>query len=134
MKSSIHAAVPVTSAPDSSSGSLLLTLGGALALVLLFAFLFIKAARYLGFAAPKGNNPKLLSVITSVALGQKERVIIVEADHRWLVLGVTPQQVTLLTQLDKRDIAAQTPDRAPAQDFTAQLQSLLKAVKPGATS
>lgn len=134
MNSAIQTQIPLTSPVDHSSGALLLTLGGTLALVLLAAFLFLKAARYFGFAGAKGKNTRLISVVASAALGQKERVAIVEVNQQWLVLGVTPENVTLLSQFDKSDIGieAKAPEQAPS--FPALMASLLKNVKTGSTS
>ena len=40
-----------------------------------------------------------LSVVTSLSLGAKERVIVVQVGNKQLLLGVTSQQVTLLDSL-----------------------------------
>lgn len=64
-------------------------LGGILLLILFVAWL----VRRLGFA-PQARNSKLLNVRASCQVGQRERVVIVEVDDTWLVLGVTAQQVT----------------------------------------
>ncbi|MBE7939220.1 MULTISPECIES: flagellar biosynthetic protein FliO [Ramlibacter] len=42
--------------------------------------------------------PRELEVTAQVALGARERVVLVRMADRTLVLGVTPQQVTLLAE------------------------------------
>ena len=46
------------------------------------------------------GTQRQLEVTAQVALGARERVVMVKVDGRTLVLGVTPQQVTLLTETD----------------------------------
>ncbi|MBH8611269.1 flagellar biosynthetic protein FliO, partial [Pseudomonas mohnii] len=43
---------------------------------------------------------KLMRVVSSTSLGQREKVVIVEVRGQWLVLGVTAQQVSALSQMD----------------------------------
>ncbi|UGA40884.1 flagellar biosynthetic protein FliO [Chromobacterium haemolyticum] len=42
-----------------------------------------------------------LKVVSGTMVGPKERVVIVELEGEWLVLGVTPQQVNLLSKLPR---------------------------------
>lgn len=95
--STLAAEPPLTS-------SMLLTqvgsvLGGILLLILFIAWL----VRKLGFA-PQAKQNKLLKVVSSCPVGQRERVVIVEVDDTWLVLGVTAQQVTPLHTLPAQPI------------------------------
>ncbi|MES1923778.1 flagellar biosynthetic protein FliO [Salinisphaera sp. T31B1] len=59
------------------------------------------------FNGARGHNPELLKVVASRAVGQRERVVVVEIDDQWLVLGVTPSQVntlhTLVAQASAQD-------------------------------
>lgn len=48
----------------------------------------------LGFQRNHGGER--LRVVSSRSLGQRERVVIVEVENEWLVLGVTPQQINTL--------------------------------------
>ncbi len=41
-----------------------------------------------------------LGVAGAVAVGPRERIALVRADARWLVVGITPQSITLLAELD----------------------------------
>ncbi|MDE1168400.1 MAG: flagellar biosynthetic protein FliO [Pseudomonas sp.] len=40
-----------------------------------------------------------LRLVSSTSLGQRERVVIVQVQDKWLVLGVTAQQVSALSEL-----------------------------------
>lgn len=47
-----------------------------------------------------------LRVVSGVLVGQREKVVIVELEGEWLVLGVTSHSVNLLTKLDRPPDAA----------------------------
>ena len=59
-----------------------------------------------------GGTPqtRLMRIISQLPLGAREKISIVELDDQWLVLGVTSQQITLLTQTPRKEGAV-----APAQ-------------------
>ncbi len=63
-------------------------------------------------------------VVGGAMVGQKERVVIVELEGEWLVLGVTPQQVNLLNKMPRPEGAE--PERAePAEPFARWLKAAL---------
>ncbi|QCR10302.1 flagellar biosynthetic protein FliO [Brenneria rubrifaciens] len=95
-------------------------LGGILLFILFIAWL----VRKLGFA-PQAKQNKLLNVVSSCPVGQRERVVIVEVDNTWLVLGVTAQQVTALHTLP----AQPTSDSSSTAEIkSANFNQLLKKV------
>lgn len=109
------------------TGGMLLTqvssvLGGILLLILFIAWL----VRKLGFA-PQIKQNKLLKVVSNCSVGQRERVVIVEVDNTWLVLGVTAQQITALHTLPAQPIndSSSTTDAKPV-DFNQLLKKVLK--------
>jgi flagellar protein FliO/FliZ len=69
-----------------------------------------------------------LKVVAATGVGQRERVVIVEIDSTWLVLGVAPGRVNRLHTMDKP--AMNTTDKAQnnpsAEEFAAQLNQNLK--------
>lgn len=75
-------------------GKTALALGLVLACVLLCGWV----ARRIG-ARPLTPG-KLMRVVSSTSVGQREKVVIVEVQGKWLVLGVTAQQVSALSQMD----------------------------------
>lgn len=76
-----------------------------------------------------GSRPlapgKMLRVVSSTGLGQREKVVIVEVRGQWLVLGVTAQQVTALAQMDA---PAPEPETvvAEGESFAERLALALK--------
>ncbi|WP_426577035.1 flagellar biosynthetic protein FliO [Xenorhabdus stockiae] len=89
----------VTHVPPLSAGQTLMQVSSALGGILLLIFFITWLIRRLGLAPAKNKNHRLLNVKASCSLGAKERIVVVEIEDSWLVLGVTPQQITMLHQL-----------------------------------
>ncbi|MDA5498376.1 flagellar biosynthetic protein FliO [Yersinia aleksiciae] len=104
-------------APAIPAGSVLTQVGSVLGGILLLILCGAWLVRRLGFA-PQARNNTLLNVKASCQVGQRERVVIVEVDNTWLVLGVTSQQVTQLHTLP----------RPPVDDSASELSA--KRAKP----
>ncbi|TFY91030.1 flagellar biosynthetic protein FliO [Pseudomonas nabeulensis] len=68
---------------------------------------------------------KLLRVVSSTGVGQREKVVIVEVRGQWLVLGVTPQQVTALAQMDAPEPEPEAVV-VPGDNFSERLAMALK--------
>ena len=71
----------------------------------------------------------VVKVVAATGVGQRERVVVVEIDNTWLVLGVAPGRVNKLHAMHKpsADAAGMVPDNPPAETFAAQLnQSIQK--------
>ncbi|KAB0640989.1 flagellar biosynthesis protein FliO [Burkholderia stagnalis] len=99
-----------SAAPSLGVGAVLQTLVG-LALVIGLVFGCAWLARRFGFQPAGRGGP--LKVVSSVAVGTKERATIVEIGDTWLVLGVAPGNVRLLHTLPAGSAAAMAAD-APA--------------------
>lgn len=123
---------PTITTPAVPAGGVLTQVGSALGGILLLILLAAWLVRRLGFA-PQARKSKLLNVRASCQVGQRERVVIVEVDDTWLVLGVTAQQITPLHTLASPPIeeprssedAAMTDQVKPA-DFRQLLNKILK--------
>ena len=72
------------------------------------------------------GNPASLRVVSGVMVGQRERVVVVEVQGKWLVRGVAAQSVNLLCTLDKpEDVPADVPVARGA--FADKLRTLLES-------
>ncbi|XAW89070.1 flagellar biosynthetic protein FliO [Vibrio sp. CDRSL-10 TSBA] len=87
-----------------------------IALILAMAWM-LKRMRVPAFGQQKG-----LSVVRQLAVGTKERVMIVQAGEEQFLIGVTAQSVQLISKLDKPLQLQETE----AASFTNQLTQLLK--------
>jgi len=94
----------VIAAPAPSWGATgLLQAASGLAVVLALIFLCAWVARRLGLQ--KHNSGRLVKVIASTSIGQRERVVVVEIGGTWLALGVTPGQIQSLHAMPAQELA-----------------------------
>ncbi len=69
--------------------------------LLLVLGLIVVVALILKRFQPQGGTLSGMKVITSLHLGTKEKLVVVDVDGKQLLLGVTAQQITLIQTLDK---------------------------------
>ena len=82
--------------------------GFGLAVVIGLIFLFAWVARRFGLQ-PSGSS-RVLKVVSSAMVGQRERVVVVEIGGSWLVLGVAAGQVRALHTMPAEKLTdVQTP-------------------------
>ena len=99
-----------------------------LTLVLALIFLCAWAARRFGLQQP--GSSRLLKVISSTMVGQRERVVVVEIGGSWLVLGVAAGQVRALHTLpaENRSEAVAAPATNGVTGAGAFSQKLLESI------
>lgn len=95
-----------------------------LAIVLALIFLCGWAARRLGLR--QAGSGRLLKVVSSTMVGQRERVVVVEIGGSWLVLGVAAGQVRALHTLPAQSLpevqaASAMGGLTPAAAFSQKL-------------
>ncbi|WP_287810173.1 flagellar biosynthetic protein FliO [Pseudomonas sp.] len=67
-----------------------------------------------------------LRLVGSTQVGQRERVVIVQVQGRWLVLGVTPQHISALSELPAPADEPAAPGTPLAPAFAERLAAALK--------
>jgi flagellar protein FliO/FliZ len=92
-----------------SSGSVMQII---LSLILVLGTVAIVAWMMKRINLPQHGAASLLKVISGVAVGPRERVVLVEVSDTWLILGVAQGQVRTLHTMPKGQIPAQ-----PAHSF-----------------
>lgn len=100
-----------------SSGVGFLQISGALLFVLVLMF---AAAWLLKRVGPTVTGNKVpVKVVGGVSVGNRERVLVVEVDDQWLVLGVTPTHISNLASMPKKDIPSEPnqTNHGPFQDW-----------------
>lgn len=118
-----EAARPAYTPPVSSTGSLLqITFSLLLVLAAIIAVAWLLKRMNL---AQQGTG-SFLKVIGSVAIGQRERVVLVEAGDTWLVIGVGPGQIRTLHTLAKDAQYSLQPATESDNKFSNLLTSMLK--------
>lgn len=83
-------------------------LRAGLSLLLVLGLIVLSAWLLRRFGGPQLRPSARLKVLGSTALGQRERIALVEVDDQRLLLGVAPGRVSLLRDMGP----AATPDRA----------------------
>ncbi len=66
-----------------------------------------------------------IRVVAGAAVGQRERVVLVEIGDTWLVLGVAPGQVSALHTMPKME-ASEAEDRKADSGFQTWLRQILE--------
>ncbi|TDR82939.1 flagellar biosynthetic protein FliO [Paludibacterium purpuratum] len=69
--------------------------------------------------------PRHMRVVSAVMVGQRERVVIVELEEQWLVLGVTAQSINLL-ESRPRPAGTELPPVAVADPFARWFKAALQ--------
>ncbi|MBN8767162.1 MAG: flagellar biosynthetic protein FliO [Thiobacillus sp. SCN 64-317] len=106
----------------STAGSLLQVFIGLVAVLFLIAATAWVAKR---FGVTRGGASNVLQVISSVSVGARERVVVVEVGESWLVVGVASGSVNGLMTLPRGELQP-TPLPAFNASFAAGLQQLIE--------
>ncbi|MCX7142648.1 MAG: flagellar biosynthetic protein FliO [Proteobacteria bacterium] len=78
-------------------------------------------------SALPGTGAGMIRVIGAAAVGQRERVVLVEVGETWLLLGVAPGQVRGLHTMPKAEAALPAGADAPAdQGFSIWLRRMME--------
>lgn len=124
LEAALAAAPPAGAASAVRVGSVLQIVVGLAAVLAL-----VGAAAWLlkRFSGIRGTGPGLIRVVAGAAVGQRERVVLVEVGGTWLLLGVAPGQVRTLHTMPKTESAA-LPEAPQAADqgFANRLRRLLE--------
>lgn len=127
-------ALTVPPAPvQMASGSMLQTFAG---LLLVLIVIFVIAWLFKRYAIHTGNIPGAIKVIAATAVGQRERVVLVEINDTWLVLGVAPGNISALHSMQKNSLqtsadyhdgqSGMAPDGKSTHVFQSWLQQVME--------
>lgn len=100
----------------------------ALALGLVIGLIVLAAWVMRRFSLLPRTAGGVMRVVSGVMIGQRERVVIVEVRDQWLVLGVTPQSVNVLSSMPKPEDAELPEVAVPAfaEKFAKALQKHIR--------
>ena len=109
-------------APALTSGSILQVI---FSLLLVLAAVVVVAWLLKRINQPLQGAGNALKIISGVAVGQRERIVLVEVNDTWLVVGVAPGQVNALHSMPKGSLPstsnAQTGDDNKFQGWLKQM-------------
>ncbi|MGK4351535.1 flagellar biosynthetic protein FliO [Enterobacter sichuanensis] len=112
-----------------ATGSILMTVSGALALILLLLVVLAWAARRSGLARRLNDAQGNMTLVATQSLGPRERLVLVDVGDQRLVLGVSASQITCLATQPRPENAPQAS--APAATFPLMLEKLRQKYRPG---
>ncbi|EPF6109822.1 flagellar biosynthetic protein FliO [Enterobacter cloacae] len=112
-----------------ATGSVLMTVSGALALIILLMVVMAWAARRSGLARRLNDAQGNITLVATQSLGPRERLVLVDVGEQRLVLGVTASQITCLATQARPENAPQAS--APAATFPLMLEKLRQKYRPG---
>ena len=119
-----HAAYTAPNTTAVGSGSILQII---FSLLLVLAAIVLVAWLLKRMNVAQHGNGNLLKVIGGVAIGQRERVVLVEIEDTWLVVGVGPGQIRTLHTLPKSSVpAANSQSAQQAVPFNAWLKKFVE--------
>lgn len=113
--------------PDAGGNLLQVIFGLGVVLALLIGGLYLLKR----LQAPRGTGAGLLRVVAGTAVGQRERVAVIEIDNTWLVVGVAPGRVSMLHSLPKGALAQQPSPAASPEDFGKWLRQVIERRRDG---
>ncbi|MBO2913728.1 flagellar biosynthetic protein FliO [Enterobacter sichuanensis] len=112
-----------------ATGSVLMTVSGALALIILLMVVMAWAARRSGLARRLNDAQGNMTLVATQSLGPRERLVLVDVGDQRLVLGVTASQITRLATQPRPENAPQAS--ASAATFPLMLEKLRQKYRPG---
>lgn len=93
-----------------------------------FIFAMAWCVKHFGGMTFSGNRE--MKVVTSIPLGTRERIALIDIKGQQFLIGVTTQQISHLHSFDEAVIPYDNNKKMPKQhDFAAKLQSVLSQVK-----
>lgn len=122
--------LPAAEPIPSLGAATLLQTGLGLAAVLALIFLCAWAARRFGLQQHAGS--RLVKVVASTMVGQRERVVVVQIGASWLVLGVTPGQIRSLHTMPAEDVptdAVTTTGATAVSAFSHKLRESISKLR-----
>lgn len=91
---------PMTMAPTASTGSLLQTIA---ALVFVLALLMALAWAMKRYGPKAMGNSNKMRVVSSLNLGGRERIVLIEVADQWIVVGASPGRINALATIPRQD-------------------------------
>ncbi len=125
--SAVETARPTFTPPPTAAVSTGSVLQVIVSLLLVLAAVVMVAWVLKRINLPQQGAASALKVISGVAVGQRERVVLVEVNDTWLVVGVAPGQVNALHSMPKGSIPIQANAAGnPSNDFQSWLKKMME--------
>lgn len=127
-------APPILSASPAAealeSGSVMMTVTGALVLIILLMVALAWVVRRTGITRRLNDSAGAMTLVASKSLGARERLVLVDVGEQRLVLGVTATQITCLSTQTKPISEAMAVTSVTAS-FPAMLEAMREKYRQG---
>ena len=107
----------------SSTGSLFQVL---MVLVLVLGLMLAAAWLLKKFNATGTNVGSSIKIISGVAVGSRERIMVIEVADQWIVIGVTANNISALTSMPKQEIASSPEAQTISENFANRLKQFIE--------
>lgn len=101
--------------------------------IIVLAYLFTKYVAGRGGAMGVSGGSERFRVLARLSLGREQSAVLVKAGEKYLLLGVTASEVTVLKELtpeEAGEVYALPPDQPAPPSFGEALRTVLKQKKP----
>ena len=97
-----------------------------LSLLLVVGLLVGLSVLFKKFGLNRINSTLPVKVIGAVSIGNNQRLVVIEVGDEWILLGVTPQQITTITSMPRQETASSSGNGENRVNFSAWMQSALE--------
>ena len=101
--------------------------------IIVLAFLFTKYVAGRGGMRRMVGGSERFKALARLSLGREQNMVLVKAGEKYLLLGVTASQITVLKELTQEEAEAiyvPPPDQPAPPSFGEALRTVLKQKKP----
>lgn len=72
------------------------------------------------------SSPGNIKIVGGVAVGNRERIMVVEVGDQWIVVGVTSTNINALSTMPKQDLPQQAGMPNMSNHFASKLKQLIE--------
>ena len=90
-------------------------------LVLIVGLMIVLAVMFKKFGLNRMQSTFPVKIIGAMSVGNNQRIMIIEAGEEWIVLGVTPQNISTITSMPRQE-ESNTIVRADNPNFPAWMK------------
>ena len=103
--------------------------------VIVIIYLSYLASKYIGKGLGRNGSSRYMRLIDQITLGQDRHIAIVQVGGKYLLVGVTSGQISLLSEVSDEDLFPLEPDNAEGEgkipDFKTMIDKLGDITKRG---
>jgi flagellar protein FliO/FliZ len=94
-------------------------------LILVLGLMLAAAWLLKKFNATGVNTGSTVKIISGIAVGNRERIMVIEVADQWIVVGVTASNINALATMPRQEIPAQTETPNLSANFANRLKQFI---------